>query len=324
MAIIAVIDLGSASLRFEVYSVVPSLSAANARYSTERLYRFSEMMGMSEQVWRSGRLDAEAKIACLRIFSELRAKLYQMRPQHIAAVATSLFREAKDGEQFIIQLEEAVGYGIRIISGEEEAQLIARGILANEIELPQEFAAVDIGGGSTEVSICSNGQVVYARSLPLGAIRANCRYLQSEASENISSFWESKAESNIDLMRNEIRNLLLQAGFLPYQSKIKQMLGSSSNVRSSIRAAGHCGRNGQEELFFNELPAFTQRLMSMSLAKVSKLPGVEAKRAGLVLPSAIILQEVMKFFGAQQICPTLFSLRHGLLDQAVEIVLGDG
>ena len=96
----------------------------------------------------------------------------------IIAFATSALRSAKNAQVFIDKVKKMTGLEIKIISGEQEADYISRGIFAN-LKLPeQRMALVDIGGGSTEITLSQGTQILQQQSFALGANRLQQLFIQ--------------------------------------------------------------------------------------------------------------------------------------------------
>lgn len=141
------------------------------------------MVRLGQGVFIKGRLNHSAIKRTLDAFSSFKKTAEKLRVQKILAFGTSALREAEDRDGFIKLIKAKVGIDIHIISGQEEANLIALGILTNEKSLPNGlFGLVDIGGGSTEISICKGDKVLFSDSFPLGTAR-----LSASFSEIVSS-----------------------------------------------------------------------------------------------------------------------------------------
>ncbi|HMZ59481.1 MAG TPA: exopolyphosphatase, partial [Leptospiraceae bacterium] len=111
-------------------------------------------------------------IKCLKRFKGLA----DMHNAQIRAIATSALREAKNRQLFLERSEKEVGLHIEVISGFEEARLIYFGVLQGLPVFDKKVFLIDIGGGSTELLVGSKGQVDYAQSFKLGAIRLTDKF----------------------------------------------------------------------------------------------------------------------------------------------------
>jgi exopolyphosphatase/guanosine-5'-triphosphate,3'-diphosphate pyrophosphatase len=157
---VAVIDIGSNSIRLVVYedeirSPTPVLN--------EKL-----LCGLGRGRAADGRLNAKAVGRALATLRRFRKLCEQLRVSRTFAFATEATRSAADGAEFITRAAECCGCDIRVLSGHEEAQMAAAGILSGFVE-PDGFVG-DLGGGSLELVELTNGEMRAETSLPLGSL----------------------------------------------------------------------------------------------------------------------------------------------------------
>ena len=297
---IAVIDLGTASIRFEVYM------AETGRGIPKRIYRESHMTRLGRGLTPGGSLDALARDLTLSRFSDFQAVIKRHQPLTICAVATSALREASDGEVFLAELEALCGAKIAVISGEEEARLTAVGIRRFERNVPEEVVLVDIGGGSTEVSICLENRIVRSLSIPFGALRCHEQHLKQEIPPNRNSLDRLRAET--------FDSLTAVLGEKAYS--VEQALGSSVTVRT-LCAIRFPQVSASNSLSRTELQAVLDFMAPLNRDQLMEIEGMEEARVDIVLAGTAILTGVFDYFGCENIRATRFSLRHGLLAEAL-------
>jgi exopolyphosphatase/guanosine-5'-triphosphate,3'-diphosphate pyrophosphatase len=221
------------------------------------------------------------------------------------AGATSATRESKNGKGFVKRIYDNLGIDIRIISGPEEARLILKGIQSFEPLAIGTFAFVDIGGGSTEVGVSREGETLYLESFPIGAARL---------SQKLSMLPASGVE--IEQVRKEIRYCLQQNFGFKDWPKVEFLLGASGTVKALLRMMKEFGDG--KKLSRNQLKEVCRRMSVMSVKEIEKIPGMEKRRADIIFPGAMILEELMDFLGAKRIARTKFALREGLLQEELE------
>ncbi|MEO5970726.1 MAG: hypothetical protein ABIQ95_12440, partial [Bdellovibrionia bacterium] len=168
---IGIIDLGTNSVRFDIHSVTPPGEA-------HLLHREKLMIRLGEGVFLDGKLDPHAIRRAVHAFMSFKNTAERFQVEKIVAFATSALREAKDAVHLIDRIRQKTQIEIRIISGEEEAKLIALGILSHE-SFKGRYGLIDIGGGSTEISICHNKNILNSASFPLGAARLQQVFLKT-------------------------------------------------------------------------------------------------------------------------------------------------
>src|SRR5690606_34853030 len=126
---------------------------------------------LGEDVFLNGKIsDANA----LRLRDTIAAFQLLMSSHKVTksrACATSAMREAKNGQEIANKIEEETGVTLHIIEGSDEAAIIASTDIRNLIMADKTFLYVDVGGGSTEFTIFSNGKIVTSKSFKLGTVR---------------------------------------------------------------------------------------------------------------------------------------------------------
>ena len=153
---LAIIDLGTNSVRFDLYEVV----VKEQLVKTARLHRAKEMVRLGDQVFIDRRITSEAIERTISAFERFRNVTQKHGTDQVIAFGTCALRDAKNRKDLLDQLEDRTGFKVEVISGDQEAELIALGVLENE-NLPDDpFMLVDIGGGSTELTLC-HGTVSY-------------------------------------------------------------------------------------------------------------------------------------------------------------------
>lgn len=158
LARVAIIDIGSNTIRLVVYEGATSLSAP---FFNEKAH-CELARGLSD----SGRLNPEGRVRAMNALSRFTRLARAMGVRRIEAVATAAVREAKDGAAFVARIKRRFRIHVRTLSGPEEAHLSADGFLANVPKADGVFA--DLGGGSLELVSVSKGRIRKSQSLMLG------------------------------------------------------------------------------------------------------------------------------------------------------------
>jgi exopolyphosphatase / guanosine-5'-triphosphate,3'-diphosphate pyrophosphatase len=158
---IAVVDIGSNSVRLVVYE--------GATRAPSPLFNEKVLCGLGRTLASTGRLSADAIPRALRALRRFRALIDQVGAGRIEVVATAAAREAENGPEFIAQAERALDAPIRVLTGREEAELAALGVIAGIHDA--DGIVGDLGGGSLELIDVSDSQPGQAATLPLGSLR---------------------------------------------------------------------------------------------------------------------------------------------------------
>ncbi|MDB5037025.1 MAG: Exopolyphosphatase, partial [Bacteriovoracaceae bacterium] len=130
---LAIIDLGTNSVRFDVVEVAEGGQIL-------KLHREKLMIRLGDKVFLRKRLDPHAIGVCIDAFRSFKSTLEDFHVKRVIAFGTAALREARDGARLIEKIKRQTGITVRIISGDEEARLIAKGVLKNESSLRGRFA----------------------------------------------------------------------------------------------------------------------------------------------------------------------------------------
>jgi exopolyphosphatase/guanosine-5'-triphosphate,3'-diphosphate pyrophosphatase len=163
----AAIDIGTNAARLLIANV--QQSAGRIQFQKLAYYRVPLRLG--EEVFDKGKISSQKALQFQQTIQAFQLLAQTHDVSHLRAVATSAMREASNGKKIAKQILQHTGVQIDIISGDEEAQLIFNTFELLQLQRQQQFVVVDVGGGSTEISVFEHGQKVAARSFELGTIR---------------------------------------------------------------------------------------------------------------------------------------------------------
>lgn len=158
---LGVIDIGSNSVRLVVYE--------GAVRAPTPLFNEKVLCGLGRSVATTGHLGEDAINCALAALRRFHAIARVLKVKNLRAIATAAVRDAADGAEFIARGERVVGTHIEILSGAEEAELAAQGIMMGFTSA--DGIAGDLGGGSLELIDISSNHLNEAATLPLGGLR---------------------------------------------------------------------------------------------------------------------------------------------------------
>ena len=301
----AIIDLGTNSVRFDVYAVYK-----NNRVSL--IHREKQMVRLGDGVFKTGKLNKAAMLRTLYAFEEFERKIKLWKIRRVTTFATCALREANNSLSFINELKDKTGIRVRVISGRQEARLIAQGILKNQ-ELPQGyFGLIDIGGGSCEFSLCRRKLALSSFSFELGANRLD-QVFELTASEGSLR----RKHEQIEKLKNYIQKTLKNAVAGVKLPPIQTVIGSSGTIRALEKMVN--SRKYKDETFTRKsLGLLLQEMIPLKVSDLLHIPGLSPNRADIILAGALLLYEVTGFFKIEEIITTKFSLRDGILEEELE------
>lgn len=233
----------------------------------------------------------------------------------IVAVATASVREANNAAQFIKEVEHHTGLRVEILSGVEEARLIGLAAAHGCAVSGATNINIDIGGGSTEVSLFRNGTSLSLLSLKLGAVRLTERYLKSDppTTKELASL-RAEVHAAFERPKRELRN-----------SKWQQASGTSGTILSigaALRDNGASNKNQavqptDVDIPLSQLAQLNSRLASMDLTQRRSLIGISPQRSEIIVAGSHILEEAMRAFGINVIRTCDWALREGVIIDAL-------
>jgi len=297
---IAAIDVGTNSIHMIVCRIRPDLSF-------EVIDREKDMVRLGAG-GLDGRRLAPSNIA---VAMQTLVKFKRLADSHgvdeIIAAATSAVREAENGVDFLNAVRDQIGIRIRVISGTEEARLIhlaatyAIGVGA------KKAIAIDIGGGSTEITLGTSVRMEVGRSFKLGVIRLTERFAKSDP---LSGGDERRL---VKYIRRDVRSYLRQLSKRGYH----RVIGTSGTILA-LGALAADERPAPTEVrrvkvTDGSLRRLRERLVKSSLDARLKMPGLDPRRADLIVVGAVLLDTILRQLGAEELTLCDFALREGLV-----------
>jgi len=299
---IAAIDIGTNSIHMIVVQVRPDLSF-------EVIDREKEMIRLGAGGLDGRALTPEAMHAALQVLSKFRRLAESHRVDELIAVATSATREAENGGEFLNDIAHRTGIRPRVISGTEEARLIHTAAVYG-VSVPGDVAVViDIGGGSVEVTRGTGPAIETGKSFKLGVIRLTERFVKSDPLEARD---ERKLVRHIDAEIGKYLSQIARAGF-------DRVIGTSGTIMSlgAVASAAEGLRPGaplrNRRLTAKQIRRVRKELVALDIERRLRVPGLEPRRVDLAIAGAILLDEILRRLGADEITLCDLSLREGLV-----------
>jgi exopolyphosphatase/guanosine-5'-triphosphate,3'-diphosphate pyrophosphatase len=197
-------------------------------------------------------------------------------------------REAKNAKEVVERVKKDTGVEIEIIDGKEEAEIIYANQIVELINDEKYYLYVDVGGGSTEVTLFGNRKMIDSRSFDIGTVRI----LSGKVPK--TSFSE---------MKDWIKNLNIG-------KKDISLIGSGGNINKIYKLAG---RKENQKLHFDELNEIFKFINYYNLEERIKVLGLNPDRADVIIPASDIYLKVMKWSGATQIIVPTIGVSDGIV-----------
>ncbi len=289
----AAIDLGSNSFHMIVARIVNG--------SIQILSRIKRRVRLAEGLDEHRQLNQQAidrGVACLALFAK---RLEGFAPENVKVVGTYTLRRAINNQDFLAQAKQVFPFPIEIITGQEEARLIYSGVSHTQPEKGRKLV-VDIGGGSTEMTIGDDFTPIRAESRHMGCVSFAKRFFP-EGKLNAERFDQAyqTAMEKIDDLAWEYRDLGWQ-----------HVLGSSGTIKTVskvLRANGY--RDGL--ITESRLQMLIERCLAFESLNQIQLKGLLEERADVLVPGLAILLALFHTFHIQAMRYSDGALREGIL-----------
>ena len=302
-SVVAFLDVGT-------YSVRLLLVRFNANQSYTVLSELKEPVRLGGDGFLDNLLRPEAMERALLVCSRFALMARKNGAEEIVAVATCATREAHNQREFLDRLRQEAGLEVRVVSGREEARLIYLGV-SRGVHLDGKTGLfVDVGGGSTEISIGDERDFRYLDSLKLGTIRLTQMFRLDHPTKPVSASRYAKVR---DYVRSASIRAIQQLRMHPFDVAV----GTSGTIRNlagiAAQRAGRNVGNGRLTITRAELAEVADLLRAAPLPERQRIPGLNPERADVIVAGAAILEVLMAELGVKQFLVSPLGLRDGLL-----------
>ena len=282
----AAIDIGSNAARLLIKKV--ETDGTTPEFTKQLFLRVPLRLGFD--VFRQGRVsDVKAKKMerLMKAYRQL-MKIYDV--DRYRACATSAMRDAANGPKLIESIFKDTGIQIEIIAGEEEAGIVYNNHVEQLEDRDGNYIYVDVGGGSTEINLLTNGELVCSRSYNVGTIRI----LNGGVDE---AAWQR--------MRDELAELAAPYGDV-------HIIGSGGNINKLYRLTGK--KDKKRILTIEELRGLYDALSPLTPEERMAEYKLKADRADVIVPAAEIFLTVAAAVRAKDIIVPVIGLCDGIID----------
>lgn len=291
MTRVAAVDLGTNSTRLLVADVDGDRVAEVAR----RL----AITRLGERVDSTGRLLPEAMGRVRDVLYAFREEAGALGAARALAVATSAVREAENGRAFLEEVERETGFSTLLLDGRAEAELTFRGVRSGRRELVPDTLVLDIGGGSTEVTLGGPDGISCTTSLQAGCVRLTERFLHGDPPR-----------------ADELDACAAYVGSLLPPLSPRQAIGVAGTVTTAAALDLGLERYEPEPVHGHRLSRagarrVLGRLARLPLPERRRVPALEPARAPVIVAGLVILCEVLDAYALPEIEASERDILHG-------------
>lgn len=282
---LAAIDVGSNAVRLLFVNVYEGKGGPN--FKKADLVRVPLRLGDDAFVHKKiSREKADQLVLVMRAF---RALIDFYAVDGLRACATSAMRDASNGAELAALVQQETGITIEVIDGKTEARIIFENHVAEELDQGNDYLYIDVGGGSTELTLFSKNQVLASRSFNIGTIRMLNGLVSKE-------LWSSFKDWIKETTRDHKRPLIA--------------IGSGGNINKLFKMSR---RKQSRPLSFDKLKQLHEMLESYTLDERMRVLGLNPDRADVIVPAGRIFLTAMKAAQIDAILVPQIGLADGLI-----------
>ena len=279
----AAIDIGSNAVRLLI-----KRDEEKCRY-LDKLLLVRVPLRLGFDVFSKGEISdkkADDLVRLMRSY-ELLMKIY--RVDRMRACATSAMRDAKNGSEIIKKIAAKTGIKVEIITGAEEARIVYFNHLGRGFDSKGNFLYVDVGGGSTELNLLTNGELKLSESFNIGTVRMLTDSVKAKTWSDLSDTCLSLGRKYPDIT----------------------LVGSGGNINKLYKLAGG---NKKKEISVEALQGIYEDLLPLSVEERIACYSMRPDRADVIIPAAKIFLTIARLTGAKNILVPVIGVADGIID----------
>lgn len=280
----AAIDIGSNAIRLLIINVFEKGEMVS--YKKVSLIRLPLRLG--DDVFLTGNISTEKAQDFERAMQSFLLLMQVHKVDDYRACATSAMRDAKNGQQIIEVVRQKLGMEISILSGSDEAALIHSTHIERRFHDNKNYLYIDVGGGSTEVSMFQNGRLLSSKSFNIGTLRLLLN-------QDLTNEWKQ--------MKQWVsKNTHIEGEMV--------VIGSGGNINKIYKLFD---RKDWKPLFYREVKELRDTLAPLSVEQRILKFKLHPDRADVIVPAADIFTRIMKWGNIQEIQVPKMGLADGLI-----------
>jgi exopolyphosphatase / guanosine-5'-triphosphate,3'-diphosphate pyrophosphatase len=274
----------------------------------------AEITRLGQGVHQTGRISPEGEERSLKVLQRYLERCKRLNVEKIIAVGTSALRDARNSAEVRARFEVQLGFDVRVISGDEEAEYA---FLAVEQGLPlnrRELLVVDVGGGSTEFVRGNAAGVVEAISIGVGSVRLTEQFLRSDPVQT------EECEKMVIAIEKELTRLPNQ--WLKDDSILTLVgIAGTFTTLSAVEKKLVCYTHGEvhgSRLTLSEVRRQVALFQGKTIMERKAIPGLEPNRADVILAGACLIERIMTLFHSERVIVSDHGVRYGLLHECLK------
>ena len=284
---LAAIDIGSNGARLLIKNF---RTAQDGSQQISRVMYMRVPLRLGSDVFTLGKISKERAVMMKHMLKAFRQLMKLNQVDDYRACATSAMRDAENGKKVLKKLHEDTGIGLEIINGREEARLLCNNIVENIESAKGNYAYIDVGGGSTEISLLHDGVLTHSHSYNIGTLRMLGGMVSKDAMRQ---------------MRDDLSRF---AKDMPGM----RIIGSGGNINKLFKLCN--SDKATRTVPVSEIKAVYDKLKALSVDERIEQYGLKADRADVIIPASEIFILAAEALGCDSIQVPNISLADSIID----------
>jgi exopolyphosphatase/guanosine-5'-triphosphate,3'-diphosphate pyrophosphatase len=286
----AAIDVGSNAVRLLIAEIIENNGSISFKKNT--LLRVPVRLG--DDAFLNKRISDKKANDLIKSMQAFRNLMDVFKVTDYMACATSAMREAVNGQDVANRIKEEAGINLEIVHGQNEAKIIYASHAEVNIDKGKNYLYIDVGGGSTELSLFSGEQLLASQSFNLGTIRILDNQDKDETWTEMKNFIREHTRSQKNIFG----------------------IGTGGNINKLYKLSGE--KDNSEPLSYVKLKALYNYLNSFSLKDRINVLGLNQDRADVIIPACEIYLTVLKCAGIKSIYVPSVGMVDGIIQTLIE------
>ena len=284
---LAAIDIGSNGARLLIKNF---RTAEDGSRQISRVMYMRVPLRLGSDVFTLGKISKERTVMMKHMLKAFRQLMKLNQVDDYRACATSAMRDAENGKKVLKKLHEDTGIGLEIINGREEARLLCNNIVENIGSAKGNYAYIDVGGGSTEISLLHDGVLTHSHSYNIGTLRMLGGMVSKETIKQMKDDLTRYAKDMPDI----------------------RIIGSGGNINKLFKLTN--SDKATRTVPVSEIKAIYDKLKVLSVEERIEQYGLKIDRADVIIPASEVFMLAAEALGCDKIQVPNISLADRIID----------
>jgi len=282
--VFAAIDIGSNAVRLLFSNVFED--EKKTFFKKGSLIRVPIRLG--EDSFLTGKISAEKTEALINSMKAFRELIGIYKPLDYLACATSAMRNASNSKEIVDRIESETGIKVYIIDGQKEAEIIYSNHIAEELDSKNAYLYIEVGGGSTELTMFSGNERIFSESFPVGTVRMINGAMNKNEWKKMRTYLKTKTKD----------------------VKSAKAIGTGGNISFLFKMMN---MEEGKSVSSQKIKKMYDYISSFSMEERIKVLGIRPDRADVIIPALDIYLSVMKWTGINKIIIPQIGLADGII-----------